>query len=257
MLINYWDYNMNLQESIRRVLREETKSGKYITMIKDLTNEFKEKDCLCDIEVSYNRKNNYYSVFLVFSRKELEDKVSKKMWWTNYVRKILNEVKMELETYLPIQNMIIDYKTIENCDESLNESENKKPSLLRAIEQDGLYQVMQDTGLTLPKIYTKTGELPREVLERYIKDFVENEALSIPGSEGDIGFVFSIPLFNDREVDSFYMSKGKITLEINEYDPKGRIVAGSHERLVNLSDKELFVIVDQLSHVNNDYFDDM
>ena len=39
--------------------------------------------------------------------------------------------------------------------------ENKKSGLLRAIEEDGLFQVMQDTGLTLPQIYTKTGELPR------------------------------------------------------------------------------------------------
>ena len=145
----------------------------------------------------------------------------------------------------------------ENIRRILKEESQKQSRLLSKIGEDGLYQVMQDTGLTLPKIYTKTGELPREVLERYIKDFVENEALSIPGSEGDIGFVFSIPLFNHREVDSFYMSKGKITLEINEYDSEGRIVAGSYEKISNLTDKELFVIVDELSHLNDDYFDEM
>ena len=57
----------------------------------------------------------------------------------------------------------------------MNESENKKSGLLRAIEEDGLYQVMQDTGLSLPQIYTKTGELPKEVFEGYIKDFIDQE----------------------------------------------------------------------------------
>lgn len=248
---------MNLQESIRRVLREETKSGKYITMIKDLTNEFKEKDCLCNIEVSYNGKNNYYSVFLVFSRKELEDKVTKKMWWTNYVRKILYEVNTELETYLPIQNIIIDYKTIENCDESLNESENKKSSLLRAIEKDGLYQVMQDTGLSIGQIILKYDNLPREVFERYIEDYLMNDAYDIPGSDGDIALSLVIELSAKREIETFYLSKGVVTAEINEYDSEGRIVAGSYEKISNLTDKELFVIVDELSHLNDDYFDDM
>jgi hypothetical protein len=50
------------------------------------------------------------------------------------------------------------------------------------------------------------------------------------GSDGDIGFVFPIPLSKNKEVESFYMSKGKITLEINEYDSNGRVVMGSYER---------------------------
>jgi len=134
----------------------------------------------------------------------------------------------------------------ENIRRILREESQKQSRLLSNIEEDGLYQVMKDTSLSLPQIISKTGELSREVLERYIKDFVENEAESIPGSDGDIGFVFPIPLSKNKEVESFYMSKGKITLEINEYDSNGRIVMGSHERLVNLSDSEINRIVKEL-----------
>ena len=128
----------------------------------------------------------------------------------------------------------------------LREESQKQSRLLSNIEEDGLYQVMKDTSLSLPQIISKTGELSREVLEQYIKDFVENEAESIVGSDGDIGFVFPIPLSKNKEVESFYMSKGKITLEINEYDSNGRIVMGSHERLINLSDSEINRIVKEL-----------
>jgi hypothetical protein len=134
----------------------------------------------------------------------------------------------------------------QNIRKILREESQKQSRLLSNIEEDGLYQVMKDTSLSLPQIISKTGELSREVLERYIKDFVKNEAESIAGSDGDIGFVFPIPLSKNKEVESFYMSKGKITLEIKEYDSNGRVVMGSHERLVNLSDSEINRIVKEL-----------
>ena len=134
----------------------------------------------------------------------------------------------------------------ENIRKILREESQKQSRLLSNIEEDGLYQVMKDTSLSLPQVISKTGELSREVLERYIKDFVENEAESIAGSDGDIGFVFPIPLSKNKEVESFYLSKGKLTLEINEYDSNGRVVMGSHERLVNLSDSEINRIVKEL-----------
>ena len=134
----------------------------------------------------------------------------------------------------------------ENIRRILREESQKQSRLLSNIEEDGLYQVMKDTGLSLPQIISKTGELSREVLERYIKDFVENEAESIVGSDGDIGFVFPIPLSKNKEVESFYMSKGVVTVEIKLYDSNDRVVAGSYEKLVNLSDSEINRIVKEI-----------
>ena len=81
----------------------------------------------------------------------------------------------------------------QNIRRVLKEESQKQSALLSSVEEDGLYQVMKDTGLSLPQIISKTGELSREVLESYIKEFIENEAVNIPGSDGDIGFVFPIP----------------------------------------------------------------
>lgn len=250
---------MNLQESIRRVLREETKSGKYIPMLEDLTEEFKNEDCVCDIKIGYNPDENNYLINVKVGTIDLDDKFNGINYQIkDYINRLGWKIKKGIQDYLPIP-LDIEFKQTPKCKDykNLQESENKKPKLLSNIEEDGLYQVMKDTGLSLPQIISKTGELSREVLERYIKDFVENEAESIAGSDGDIGFVFPIPLSKNKEVESFYMSKGNLTLEINEYDSNDRVVMGSHERLINLSDKELFVIVDKLSHVNDDYFDVM
>ena len=134
----------------------------------------------------------------------------------------------------------------ENIRKVLREESQKQSALLSSVEEDGLYQVMKDTGLSLPQIISKTGELSREVLERYIKDFVKNEAESIAGSDGDIGFVFPIPLSKNKEVESFYMLKGVVTVEIKLYDSNDRVVAGSYEKLVNLSDSEINRIVKEL-----------
>ena len=35
MLINYWDYNMNLKENIRRILKEETKQSRFLSKIEE------------------------------------------------------------------------------------------------------------------------------------------------------------------------------------------------------------------------------
>ena len=134
----------------------------------------------------------------------------------------------------------------ENIRKVLREESQKQSALLSSVEEDGLYQVMKDTGLSLPQIISKTGELSREVLESYIKEFIENEAVNIPGSDGDIGFVFPIPLSKNKEVESFYLSKGVVTVEIKLYDSNDRVVAGSYEKLINLSDSEINRIVKEI-----------
>ena len=128
------------------------------------------------------------------------------------------------------------------------ESENKKSGLLRAIEEDGLYQIMKDTGLSLKQIKSKIGELPRELLERYIKDFLEND---------EIGWDLSIQISPNKIVDSFYLSDGIVTIEVNEVDSRGRVVAGSFDRLLVLSDEEIFSLVNEMSQINFDNYYDL
>ena len=138
-------------------------------------------------------------------------------------------------------------KLQENIRKVLRE-ESQKQSLLTLLNQHGLYEFMKMTGLSLPQIYTKTGELPREVFERYIKDFLEKD---------EIGWDLSIQISPNKIVDSFYLSDGVVTIEVNEVDSRGRVVAGSFERLSVLSDEEIFSLVDEMSQINDDYFDYM
>ena len=138
-------------------------------------------------------------------------------------------------------------KIQENIRKVLRE-ESQKQSLLSLIEEHGLYEFIKMTGLSLPQIYTKTGELPREVFERYIKDFLEND---------EIGWDLSIQISPNKIVNSFYLSDYIVTIEVLEVDSRGRVVAGSFERLSVLSDEEIFSLVDEMTQINNDYFDYM
>ena len=136
-------------------------------------------------------------------------------------------------------------KLQENIRKVLRE-EIQKQSLLSLLDQYGLYEFMKMTGLSIKQIISKTGEISREVLESYIKEFIENEAERIHGSDGDRGIVFPIPLSKTKEVESFYLSKGVLTVEINLYDSNDRVVAGSYEKLQNLSYDEIYKIVKEL-----------
>ena len=129
--------------------------------------------------------------------------------------------------------------------QNLDESENKKSRLLLTIEEDGLYQIMQDTGLSLPQIYTKTGELSREVLERYIKDFINADGYH--ATIGEVQMGYSVELSHNKYIEHFYLEDGKITVELNEYGKYGMQTSGFIEKISNLSDEEIFTIVDDMT----------
>lgn len=138
-------------------------------------------------------------------------------------------------------------KLQESIRKVLREESQKQSRLLSTIEEDGLLQVMQDTGLSLKQIKSKIGKLPREVFERYIKDFLEND---------EMGWDLSIQISPNKIVDSFHLSDGVVTIELNEVDSRGRVVAGSFDRLSVLSDEEIFSLVNEISQIRFDnYFD--
>ena len=139
-------------------------------------------------------------------------------------------------------------KLQENIRKVLRE-ESQKQSLLTLLNQHGLYEFMKITGLSLPQIYTKTGELPREVFEIYIKDFLEKDEMGWAN--------LSIQISPNKIVDSFYLSDGVVTIELNEVDSRNRVVAGSFERLSVLSDEEIFSLVDEMSQISDDFLDYM
>ena len=67
---------MNLQEQIRKVLKEETNQGKYTNALEDLTEVYKNEDCVCDIKISYKPEEfrDLYLINVVIGIKELNSK---------------------------------------------------------------------------------------------------------------------------------------------------------------------------------------
>ena len=241
-----------MKELIRKILNEETNKGKYISVLEDLTEGFKNEDCVCDIQVEHKPEEfrDLYLINVVLGIREINSKFKGS---NHQLRRYLQQLKRKIADgifdFLPIP-FFVNFSETPNCSDyrNLQESEDKKSRFLSTIEQDGLFQVMEDTGLSLPQIYTKIEELPREVLERYIKDFLEKD---------EIGWDLSIQISPNKIVDSFYLSDGVVTIEVNEVDPRGRVVAGSFERLSVLSDEEIFSLVNEMSQINDDYLDYM
>ena len=143
-------------------------------------------------------------------------------------------------------------KLQENIRRILRE-ENKKSGLLRAIEEDGLFQVMQDTSLSLPQIYTKTGELPREVYERYIKDFIKQEGYH--QTNGNVQLGYAVEIQKNIQIEHFYMEGDKVTVEIRRYDDYNEQTDGYIESLSNLTDEEIFNVVDDMTRNIEDNWD--
>jgi hypothetical protein len=143
---------MYLKESIRRILREETESGKYTKAIQGILEYFKNEDCVCDIDMWYDDEDDMYLVYLVFGTEELDDKFTSDGKF-GYVRKKQKEVEETIKSYLPIKNIRVGSYGTPHCGwKSLNESEDNEEkkiqknlkairTLLDTIDVDGLCEM--------------------------------------------------------------------------------------------------------------------
>jgi hypothetical protein len=105
---------MNLQEHIRKVLREDIKRSNYLNIIKDIVEPFKNDDCVCDIDMWYDDEDDMYSVYLVFGTEELNDKFTHDGKY-HYIRKKITVVKEAIKSYLPIDNLYVGSYGKPNC----------------------------------------------------------------------------------------------------------------------------------------------
>ena len=257
---------MNLQEFIRRVLKEETgsiknlnesKSSQYLKLISNLLEPFKEKVCICDIKISFDVEENYYDIYLVFSQKELHEKFFDLYGRKTYIQKMKEEVKMELESFLPIRNIFIGYYTKPNCERSpLNESENKKSGLLKAIEEDGLYEVITSTSLHIHEIEQKVGQLSREILERFIIDVVKEHHSDI-NEDGQTYYIYledypfnEVPVGNNDYVEELKVTNNELFFVVSHFeeDKYGELEFSSKELIPsnNLEYDNIYEIAGQM-----------
>ena len=322
----------------------EEKQPKYLNIIKNLIEPFKEEDCVCDIRVSFEYDS--YNIYLVFGTEELNDKFSSFTGRAEYTRNLRNNVKNTIKDYLPIDNLYVGSISKPNCewkpmnestffirrvdmslmekeffenlniitdvylrkyidgiafnfetfkdhvihyfmdgyyndltnggendypvDEvykflsnhfhkkikdrynlmfklNINESENKKQSLLKTIEKEGLYNFIEMSGLDISQISSvlKNMDNPKEVLKQYIRDFVLTHGNKWGDNSGILSG-YQIQLSGNKYVDDIeVIDVDLMSVKLWLYDEYGH---KEKKTSINaLTNDELLTIIDWMT----------
>ena len=100
----------------------------------------------------------------------------------------------------------------------LNESDNKKKSLLKNIRDVGLYDFIRMAGIELIDIQTQVGQIPREMLEQFIKDYVSNEGHQYSSPKPDEKIVsIDVRVGGNAIIDFIYYDEKLLSFEVTEY----------------------------------------
>ena len=136
----------------------------------------------------------------------------------------------------------------ENIRKVLREETDKKESLLKIIEENGLYAFMGMTGLSLPEVYEKAGELPRNILEQYLIDCIMEEGHETHFDDRKYLLV-ATSISHNTYVD-YISTEGKtLWVEISEYgdddndDPEDVYTTSAD----NLSHSNIFDLVNEIT----------
>jgi hypothetical protein len=107
-----------------RDINESTeKQPKYLNIIEDLVEPFKDEDGVCDIRVSYDDDDDMYSVYIVMGTEEMNDKFFYVPMIQNHISKLRINVRNTIKDYLPIDNLYVGSYGKPNCKWNfLNES---------------------------------------------------------------------------------------------------------------------------------------
>jgi hypothetical protein len=117
---------------------------------------------------------------------------------------------------VPVDVWIIDLSKNKN----MNESDNKENlSFLSSIKKFGLYYFMETTQMSLTNILLKTGELPRDIIERYIIDFIMDEGeVHHYGEEGEFYANIDLYLTGLKVIDKVITDGNLLEIEVTEYE---------------------------------------
>jgi hypothetical protein len=205
----------------RDINESEEKQPKYLNIIKDLVEPFKDEDCVCDIKVLYGEKDDMYLIDLNMGTEELNDKFIAVIGMNHYVSKLRRDIKETIKDYLPIDNFYVGSYASQKCNsKSLNESSIKEKSLVKLIEKDGLYNFIEMSGLDFNQVKSILNKMdnPKEILKQYIREFVL-EYDSIPGENYGSLIGLKIPLSNTKLLnDIMVQDSDQIAVEIWGYE---------------------------------------
>ena len=113
------------------------------------------------------------------------------------------------------------------------ELSNEKPSFLSAIKKFGLYYFMETTQIPFTDIILKIGEPTRDIVERYIIDFVLDEGKEYFDEEmvedGEFYVTIDLYLTGMKVIDKVITDGNLLEIEIIEYER----VHGYNEEVAN------------------------
>jgi hypothetical protein len=128
------------------------------------------------------------------------------------------------------------------------QEESKKQSLLNTIQENGLYDFMEITGISLPEVYERVGELSRNILEQYLIDCIMEEGYET-SYDNRKKLIVTTPIKHNVYAD-YISTEGKtLWVEISEYDDDDNdepsdVYTTSAD---NLSDGNIFDIVNDIT----------
>ena len=143
---------------------------------------------------------------------------------------------------------IINMKNIQEHIRKVLQEESKKQSLLNIIQENGLYGFMEMTGISLPEVYERVGELQRNILEQYLIDCIMEEGYET-SYDSRKKLIVTTPIKHNVYAD-YISTEGKtLWVEISEYDDDDNdepsdVYTTSAD---NLSDGNIFDIVNDIT----------
>jgi hypothetical protein len=227
--LDYWFTGNKESEILLRVKKingnnklteSEHKQPKYLNIIKDLVEPFKDEDGVCDIRVSYDDDDDMYSVYIVMGTEEMNDKFFYVPMIQSHISKLRINVRNTIKDYLPIDNLYVGSYGKPNCKwDSINESSIKEKSLINIIENEGLYDFIEMTGIDFNEVRSllKHVDNPKEILKQYIREFVLEKG-GVSGENYGSLFGLEAPLSNTKYVEDILVYDDEsIAVEMWEY----------------------------------------
>ena len=243
---------MNLQESIRRIIREDySPAGKEIIpnsivvhksnpIFRDniMSEGLKVKDGECyKIYVGYGTKCKpaIFATNSTNKRAWFDSTYDDDIWEINtemipdvkwYKDRHFESIKKHIVTFqnIPSEALTLKYEGSGRNDfleESMSEElSNEKPSFLSAIKKFGLYYFMETTQISFTDIILKIGEPTRDILERYIIDFVldEGEEYFAEYADGEFYVTIDLYLTGLKVIDKVISDGNLLKIEVTEYE---------------------------------------
>jgi len=245
---------MNLQENIRRILMEDySPAGKEIIpnsivvhksnpIFRDniMSEGLKVKDGECyKIYVGYGTKCKpaIFATNSTNKRAWFDSTYDDDIWEINtemipdvkwYKDRHFESIKKHIVTFqnIPSEALTLKYEGSGRNDfleESMSEElSNEKPSFLSAIKKFGLYYFMETTQIPFTDIILKIGEPTRDILERYIIDFVLDEGKEYFDEEmvedGEFYETIDLYLTGMKVIDKVITDGNLLEIEVTLYE---------------------------------------